>query len=129
MDTGIASTKKETTRALTSERPDRGRWLYILALVVGLGALVLGPLAGGLFIALSLIGRPVSDAVSVTTIGISIAALGLGLGGALAWVGHRGLRGRPSRPVRPGMKWGISGPIFPERPYSAGLREEAQQRG
>jgi hypothetical protein len=90
---------------LTSERPDRGRWLYTLALVVGLGALVLGPLAGGLFIALSLIGRPVADAVSVTTIGISMAALGLGLGGALAWVGYQGLRGRPSRPFRPGMRW------------------------
>jgi RsiW-degrading membrane proteinase PrsW (M82 family) len=105
MDTGIAPTKKETTRALTSERPDRGRWLYTLALVVGLGALVLGPLAGGLFVALSLIGRPVADAVSVTTIGVSMAALGLGLGGALAWVGYQGLRGRPSHPFRPRMKW------------------------
>jgi RsiW-degrading membrane proteinase PrsW (M82 family) len=105
MDTGIASTKKETTGALTSNKPDRGRWLYTLALVVGLGALVLGPLAGGLFIALSLIGRPVADAVSVTTIGVSMAGLGLGLGGALAWAGYQGLRGRPSRPFRPGMRW------------------------
>jgi RsiW-degrading membrane proteinase PrsW (M82 family) len=79
--------------------------MYTLALVAGLGALVLGTLAGGLFIALSLTGRPVADAVSVTTIGVSMAALGLGLGGALAWAGYQGLRGRPSRPFRPRMRW------------------------
>jgi RsiW-degrading membrane proteinase PrsW (M82 family) len=67
--------------------------------------MVLGPLAGILFIVLSLIGRQVADVVSVTTIGFSMAAWGLGLGGALAWVGYRGLRGHPSRPFRPGMNW------------------------
>lgn len=106
MDTGIASPQKEATGALNSE--PRLRWLNILALVAGPAALVLGPLAGGLFILLSLIGRPAADVLSVTTIGISMAALGLGLGGALAWIGYRALRGRPSRPFRPGINrvWG-----------------------
>jgi len=74
-------------------------------MVAGLAAMALGPLAGGLFILLSLIGRPVADVVSVTTIGFSMAALGLGLGGALAWAGYRGVRAGPSRPFRPGIGW------------------------
>jgi RsiW-degrading membrane proteinase PrsW (M82 family) len=112
MDTGISSPQEEATGALTSEQPQRpsprSRWLNILALVAGLVALVLGPLAGVLFVVLSLIGRPVADVVSVITIGFSMAALGLGLGGALAWVGYRGLREYPSRPFRPGLNrvWG-----------------------
>ncbi len=103
MDTGIPSPQEEAPRALTSE--PRSRWLNILALVAGLAAVVLGPLAGVLFILLSLIGRRVADVLSVATIGFSMAAWGLGLGGALAWVGYRGLRGYPSRPFRPGMSW------------------------
>lgn len=109
MDTGISSPQEKATGALTSEESEgtspRSRWLNILALVAGLATMVLGPLAGGLFILLSLIGGPVADVVSVTTIGFSMAALGLGLGGALAWAGYRGLRECPSRPFRPGMSW------------------------
>jgi len=81
------------------------RWLNILALVAGLVAMALGPLAGVLFILLSLVGRQVADVVSVTTIGFSMAACGLGLGGALAWVSYRRVRGYPSRPFRPGIRW------------------------
>jgi len=81
------------------------RWLNILALVAGLLALALGPLAGGLFVLLSLTSRQTADTLSMTTIGLSVAALGLGFGGALAWVGYHGLRGRPSRPFRPGPGW------------------------
>ncbi len=112
MDTGISSPQEEATGALTLEEPQRpsprSRWLNIMALVAGLVAMVLGSLAGVLFIVLSLIRRPVADVVSVTAIGFSMAALGLGLGGALAWVGYRRLRGYPSRPFRPGLNrvWG-----------------------
>jgi RsiW-degrading membrane proteinase PrsW (M82 family) len=83
----------------------RPRWLNILALISGLAALTLGLLAGGLFIFLSLRGRQEANALSVTTIGLSMAALGLGVGGALAWAGYAGLQGRQSGPFRPGIRW------------------------
>ena len=83
----------------------RSRWLHILLLVSGLATLVLHPLAGGLFILLSLMGRQVADPLSVTTIGVSLAALGLGFGSVLAWTGYQGLRGRPSRPFHPERGW------------------------
>lgn len=85
--------------------PPRSHWLNRLALVAGLAAMALGPLAGGLFIVLSLTGERGADALGVTTIGVSMAALGLGVGGALAWAGYEGSRGRPSRPFRPEMRW------------------------
>jgi hypothetical protein len=66
---------------------------------------LLGLLGGGLYIALSLAGRRMSDPLSVTTIGASMAALGLGMGAALAWAGSASLRGKPSRPFRPGGGW------------------------
>jgi hypothetical protein len=75
-----------------------------LALVVGLGVAALGLLAGGLYIALSLSSRRTPDPL-VTTIGVSMAALGLGMGSALAWVGYGGLRGKLSRLFRPGGWW------------------------
>jgi hypothetical protein len=81
------------------------RWLGILALVVGLGVAGLGLLAGGLYIALSLAGRHRADPLGATTIGVSMAALGLGMGAALAWTGYAGLRDKPSRPFRPGGGW------------------------
>jgi RsiW-degrading membrane proteinase PrsW (M82 family) len=83
----------------------RPRWLSILALISGLAALTLGPLAGGLFIFLSLRGRQEAGALGVTTIGFSMVALGLGLGGAMAWAGYAGLQGRRSRPFRPEIRW------------------------
>jgi RsiW-degrading membrane proteinase PrsW (M82 family) len=79
--------------------------LGLLALVVGLGVAALGLLAGGLYIALSLAGRRTPDPLSVTTIGVSMAALGLGMGLALAWVGYGGLRGKLPRLFRPGGWW------------------------
>jgi hypothetical protein len=78
------------------------RWFGILALAVGLGVAVLGLAAGGLYIALSLTARRPSDPLGVTTIGVSMAALGLGMGLALAWTGYAALRGEPARPFRPG---------------------------
>lgn len=101
MDTGISSSQEEATGALSAG----ARWLHISALIAGLAAMVLGPLAGGLFIVVSLVGRQVADVVGVTTIGFSMAALGLGVGGALAWAGYRGVRERQSRPFRPGPGW------------------------
>jgi RsiW-degrading membrane proteinase PrsW (M82 family) len=68
-------------------------------------ALVLGFLIGGLYVILTLAGRQVADVRGVTTIGLSIAALGLGLGGALAWMGYRSLRGAERRQFQPGLRW------------------------
>jgi RsiW-degrading membrane proteinase PrsW (M82 family) len=104
MDPGISPPQAQDAKTLTAEQ-QRVRWLNVLALIAGTAALVLGLLAGGIFILLSLVGGRVADPLSVTTIGISMAALGAGLGGALAWTGYQGLRGRPSHPFRPGIKW------------------------
>jgi hypothetical protein len=104
MDPGIPSPQTDATEALTPQ-PARRRWLHRLALIGGLTTLVLGPVAGGLFIWLSLVGRRGADALSVATLGVSVAAMGLGLGGSLAWIGYRGLRARPSGPFRPGRPW------------------------
>ncbi|UCC88964.1 MAG: PrsW family intramembrane metalloprotease [Anaerolineales bacterium] len=87
------------------EQHSGSRWLNGVALTIGLGALVLGPVAGGLLSYLSLRGRQTADAVSVTTVGVSMAVLGLGIGGALVWAGYQGLRRRLSPPFRPGMIW------------------------
>ncbi len=65
----------------------------------------LGVLGGGGYIALSLARRRLADPLSVTTIGVSMAALGLGLGAVLAWAGYGGLRGKVSRLFRPGGWW------------------------
>lgn len=108
MDTGISPPQKEPGKALTPEQeasPLPSRWLSVLALVAGLAVLALGLLAGGLFTLLSLINQQEADALAVTTLGLSIAALGLGFGGALAWIGYDGLQRRPARPFRPGMRW------------------------
>jgi hypothetical protein len=97
------------TGASASDQPSavggRKSAFSILALVVGLGVALLGLLGGGLYIALSLAGRRTSDPLSVTTIGVSMAALGLGMGAALAWAGSARLHGKPSRPFRPGGGW------------------------
>ena len=79
--------------------------MHVLAVVAGLSALALGLLAAGLFALVSLISQSAADALSVTTIGLSMAALGLSVGGALAWTGYQGLQGHPSRPFRPGLGW------------------------
>ncbi|GAB4542315.1 MAG: hypothetical protein Kow0063_34130 [Anaerolineae bacterium] len=104
MDPGIPSAPTNTTETLTPSPPTL-RWLPGLALIAGLVALVLGLLAGGLFIWLWLAGRREADALSMATLGVSIAAMGLGLGGGLAWIGYRSLRARPSAPFRPGAVW------------------------
>ena len=109
MDTGIPSPRqKPTGAALTPEAETTGlsaRRLDLLALVLGLTALTLGPLAGGLFIFLSLRNQGEANVLAVTTVGASMAALGMGVGGVLAWAGYQGLRKGPSRPFRPGLRW------------------------
>ena len=102
MDIGSTATQRETEEALT---PPRSHWLYILALIAGLTAMAMGALVGGLFVLLSLRGMETANRLSMTTIGVSIAASGLGLGGALAWTGYQGLRNRSSRTFRPGANW------------------------
>jgi RsiW-degrading membrane proteinase PrsW (M82 family) len=85
-----------------------GRWssrLGLLALIAGLGVAGLGLAGGGVYIALSLAGRRMADPLGVTTIGVSMAALGLGIGAVLAWTGYAGWRGRASRLFRPGGWW------------------------
>ena len=71
----------------------------IIVVIAGLGIAFLGLLAGALYIPL-ITGDRV-DVVS-STLSASFAALGLGLGGALAWQGLRSLQGRPSRLFHPG---------------------------
>lgn len=86
--------------------PGRGyRRLSSLGFIVGLTALGLGSLAGISFTVLSLRGRPMSDAVGVTTIGLSMVAVGWGFGGGLAWAGYRGLRRRETHPFQPALRW------------------------
>jgi RsiW-degrading membrane proteinase PrsW (M82 family) len=80
-------------------------WPGILALIVGLGVAVLGLAGGGGYIALSLTGRRMADPLSVTTIGMSMVALGLGMGLTLAWTGYAGLRGKVPRLFQPGGGW------------------------
>ncbi len=48
----------------------RSSWLGLLALIVGLGIALLGLVAGGVYIALSLSGRRMADPLSATTIGL-----------------------------------------------------------
>jgi RsiW-degrading membrane proteinase PrsW (M82 family) len=108
LDTGISSSQTEPTHTLAPQLDapsSRPRWLSILALISGLAALTLGPLAGGLFIFLSLKDSQETSALGVTTIGLSMAALGLGFGGTLAWAGYASLQGRRSRPFWPAIRW------------------------
>jgi hypothetical protein len=73
--------------------------------MLGLAALVLGPLVGAAFVFLSLAGGRVGDAAGVAVIGLNVAALGLGFGAALAWTGYRGVRGAGERPFHPALRW------------------------
>jgi RsiW-degrading membrane proteinase PrsW (M82 family) len=96
----------EISPALTSAVSGQpSAWLSLLALIVGLAVLTLGPLAGGLFIILSLVSEQGADMLGVTTVGVSMAVLGLGVGSSLAWAGYEGTRGRASRPFRPRGIW------------------------
>jgi RsiW-degrading membrane proteinase PrsW (M82 family) len=79
------------------------RLLGGLVLILGLAALLCGPLAGGLFVLLSLDGRQ-ADVVSVT-IGLSVVILGLSFGTALAWAGYQDLKRCKDRPFQPAMRW------------------------
>jgi hypothetical protein len=83
----------------------RLRLLYIVCLTIGLAAATVAPLAGMLFIILSLTRRPGGDPLGVSTIGVSMAAVGLGIGGLLAWAGRQGMQGRSSAPFNPRVHW------------------------
>jgi RsiW-degrading membrane proteinase PrsW (M82 family) len=112
--TAKPSTPKASIVIVSADASVGGRpfaHLGLLALFVGLGVAALGLLGGGLYIALSLAGRRMADPLGVTTIGVSMAALGLGMGLALAWTGYAGLRGKVSRLFRPGGWWLAAGLI------------------
>jgi RsiW-degrading membrane proteinase PrsW (M82 family) len=75
-----------------------------LVLIVGLALLLGGPLAGGLFVLLSMSDSRLPDLASVT-IGLSLAILGLGFGAALLWAGYQSFQRREARPFQPAMGW------------------------
>jgi RsiW-degrading membrane proteinase PrsW (M82 family) len=89
---------------VTVEPAGPPRLLGGLVLILGLAALLCGPLAGGLFVLLSLDGRRQADVVSVT-IGLSVVILGLGFGAALAWAGYQDLKRLRNPPFQPAMRW------------------------
>lgn len=80
------------------------RLLSGLVLILGLALLLGGPLAGGLFVLLSMNGSHQPDVASVT-IGVSLAVLGLGFGAAVVWAGYQAFERREARPFQPAMGW------------------------
>jgi len=76
------------------------RFAKIIVVIVGLSIAFLGLLAGALYLISSFIMGEEIDLLS-STLGVSFAALGIGLGLPLAWQGLNSLRGRPSRLFRP----------------------------
>ncbi|MDY7039526.1 MAG: hypothetical protein SVX38_01535, partial [Chloroflexota bacterium] len=77
----------------------------ILVSAAGLSLAMIGPLAGIAVIATALISPQQPSLLESALLGISIATLGLGLGGALAWHGMRALQGYPSTPFRLPRAW------------------------
>jgi RsiW-degrading membrane proteinase PrsW (M82 family) len=80
------------------------RLLSGLVLILGLALLLGAPLAGGLFVLLSMSDSQPPDVTSVT-IGLSVAILGLGFGAALVWAGYQAFKRREARPFQPAMGW------------------------
>jgi len=68
--------------------------------IAGFSIAFLGLLAGALYLISPFIRGEEIDLLS-STLSVSFAALGLGLGLPLAWQGLNSLRGRPSRLFRP----------------------------
>ncbi|MBC7251316.1 MAG: PrsW family intramembrane metalloprotease [Anaerolineae bacterium] len=72
---------------------------------VGLSLVATGPLAGAVIVVFALVLPRETSLLSSVLMGASFAALGLGLGGPLAWQGIRALQGYPSAPFRPPRAW------------------------
>jgi hypothetical protein len=66
---------------------------------------MIGPLAGIIFVVFALILPEQAPLLESTLMGGSLAALGLGLGGPLAWHGMRALQSYPSTLFRPPRAW------------------------
>jgi hypothetical protein len=78
----------------------------IIVVIAGLSIAFLALLAGVLYLVSPFAMGGQVDLLS-STLSVSFAALGLGLGLPLAWQGVSSLRGRPSRPFRPRPAWGL----------------------
>ncbi|MCR4406270.1 MAG: PrsW family intramembrane metalloprotease [Anaerolineae bacterium] len=72
---------------------------------VGLSLVATGPLAGAVIVVFALVLPQETSLLSSVLIGASFAALGLGLGGPLAWHGVRALLDYPSASFRPPRAW------------------------
>ncbi len=79
----------------------------VLALIGGLSAAAIGVLLAGLFTAGSLL-QGQEAVVSAVTLGLSMVAVTVGLGLAVAWQAMRAMQGHPSRPFRPPQAWPLA---------------------
>ena len=82
-----------------------------LVAATGLSLAIMGPLAGAAIIVFTFISSQQEALLSSALISASFVALGLGLGGPLAWHGARALLDYPSAPFRPPRAW-LLGLIF-----------------
>ena len=96
----------EPRRARTGHSPllDVAR---VLALIGGLSAAAIGVLLAGLFTVGSLL-QGQEAVVSAVTLGLSMVAVTVGLGLAVAWQAMRAIQGHPSGPFRPPRAWPLA---------------------
>ena len=76
-----------------------------LVAAVGLNLSMMGPLMGIAIVVFALVSPQETSSLQSALMGVSFAALGLGLGGTLAWQGIRALQGYSSAPFRPPRAW------------------------
>ena len=80
--------------------------IYVLAILVGIGAMFIGPMLGLAVGFLARSNRGLGTGLSEAAISLSLALVGLICGASLAWTGVQALRGVPDRPLRlPGWAW------------------------
>lgn len=79
----------------------------VLALIGGLSAAVMGVLLGGLF-AIGGLLQGEEQAVVVVTLSVSLVAIGVGPGLAVAWQALQAMQGRPSPVFRPPRAWPLA---------------------
>jgi hypothetical protein len=82
----------------------------VLVLITALSIIALGLLVGPLGILASFLD-PSNDTLILTTVSLSVMALGVGLGSALAWQAWQAIQGRSSRSFRPRWAWALV-PLF-----------------